>query len=326
MTLLAVRGISAGVAAIFAAIVLPCAIDAPAAEIYPARPIRVIVTFPPGGSADLITRSVQPQLEKRLGRPVIVDNRPGAGGAIGMEVVVKAAPDGYVIGVGATGALALIGTNEKLPYDPFIDLVPISGLAQSPFVLAAPIAFPGNSIADVIALARAQPKGLSIGHGGNGTAMHLTAQLVNHLAGVDITLVPYRGSGPVTQDLMAGHIPLGITDIPTAASQFAAGWIKAIGITSRDRFPAAPDIPTFAESGLPGYESIGWFGFVAPGGTPSEIVLTLNAAIVATLRDPAIREGMRAMGAEPMPGSPEDFGRFIRSESEKWAPVASRSR
>ena len=201
------------VAAIFVAMVPNGAGDALAAESYPARPIRVIVTFPPGGSTDLMARAVQPQFEKRLGQPIIIDNRPGAGGVIGVDAVAKAMPDGYVIGIGAAGALAVnVSLIEKLPYDPFTDLAPISGLAQSPFVLAAPPSFPGSSIADVIALAKAKPQSLSIGHGGNGTAMHLTAQLFNHLAGLDIALVPYRGSGPVTQDLMAGHIPLGITD------------------------------------------------------------------------------------------------------------------
>jgi tripartite-type tricarboxylate transporter receptor subunit TctC len=206
MKLVCARKKWVGIAAIYAAIALSCASDALAAESYPTRPIRLIVTFPPGGSSDLMARTVQPHLEQRLDQPIIIDNRPGAGGTIGVDAVAKAAPDGYVIGIGAAGALAVnVSLNEKLPYDPSTDLAPISGLAQSPFVLAAPPSFPGNSIADVIALAKTTPQSLSIGHGGNGTAMHLTAQLFNHLAGLDITLVPYRGSGPVTQDLVAGH-------------------------------------------------------------------------------------------------------------------------
>jgi tripartite-type tricarboxylate transporter receptor subunit TctC len=326
MKLVGVRRIGAGVAAIFAAIVLACASNAPAAESFPARPIRLIVTFPPGGSTDLMARAVQPQLEQRLGQSIIIDNRPGAGGTIGIDAIAKAEPNGYVIGIGAAGALAVnISLNEKLPYDPFTDLAPISGLAQSPFVLAASPSFSGNSIGDVIALAKTKPQSLSLGHGGIGTAMHLTAQLFIQLADLDITLVPYRGSGPVTQDLVAGHIPLGITDIPSSVSQIEARQIKVIGITSRDRFPSMPDVPTFAESGLPGYESIGWFGFVAPAGTPPDVVAILNAAIVATLRDAAIRDGIHAMGAKPMPGSPAEFGKFIRSEHEKWARVVAQS-
>lgn len=326
MKLVGMRRIWAGVAAICAAIVLLSASNAPAAESFPARPIRLIVTFPPGGSTDLMARAVQPQLEKRLGQPIVIDNRPGAGGTIGVDAIAKAMPDGYVIGIGAAGALAVnVSLNEKLPYDPLTDLTPISGLAQTPFLLAASLSFSGDSITDVIALAKTTPQSLSIGHGGNGTAMHLTAQLFNHLAGLDITLVPYRGSGPVTQDLMAGHIPLGITDIPSSVSQIQARQIKVIGITSRDRFASMPGIPTFAESGLAGYESIGWFGFVAPAGTPIEIITTLNTVIVATLRDPAMRDKLRALGAEPMPGSPAEFGTFIRSEYEKWAGVVAES-
>jgi tripartite-type tricarboxylate transporter receptor subunit TctC len=297
-----------------------------AAQTFPSRPIRLIVTFPPGGSTDTMARTLQPSLERSLGQPIVIENRPGAGGAIGVEAVVKATPDGYVIGIAGLGALAVdVILNDKLPYDPFKDIVPISGLIQSPFILAAPLSFPGNSIADVIALAKAKPATLSIGHGGNGTAMQLTAQLFNQMTGLDIPLVPYRGTGPVTTDVLAGHIPLGITDPPSAIAQIEAKRIKALAISSRARFPALPDIPTFAESGLPGYESIGWFGFVAPAGTPPEIIARLNAAIVAALADPGVLERIRLLGAVPMPGTPEEFRRFIRAEYEKWAKVVRES-
>jgi tripartite-type tricarboxylate transporter receptor subunit TctC len=296
------------------------------AQTYPSRPIRLIVTFPPGGSTDTMARALQPSLEKSLGQPIVIENRGGAGGAIGVDAIVKSAPDGYVIGIAGLGALAVdVILNDKLPYDPFRDIAPISGLIQSPFILAAPLTSSANSIGDVIALAKADAKSLSIGHGGNGTAMHLTAQLFNHMAGIDIALVPYRGTGPVTQDVLAGHIPLGITDPPSAIAQIEARRIKALAISSRVRFPALPAIPTFAESGLPGYESIGWFGFVAPARTPPEIIGKLNAAIVAALSDPAVLERIRVLGAEPMPGTPEEFARFIRSEYEKWAKVVAES-
>jgi tripartite-type tricarboxylate transporter receptor subunit TctC len=280
-----------------------------AAETYPVRPIRLIVTFPPGGSTDTMARALQPSLEKALGQPIIIDNRPGAGGAIGLDAV----------------ALAVnVSLNEKLPYDPFKDLAPISGLAQTPFILAAPLSSSVGSIADVVALAKQKPGALSIGHGGNGTAMHLTAQLFNHMTGLDLTLVPYRGTGPVTQDVLAGHIPLGITDTPSSLAMIESKQIKALAVSSRQRFPSLPDTPTFAEA-LPGYESIGWFGFVAPAGTPPEIVAKLNAAIVAALADPTVAERIRVLGALPMPGTPDEFGRFIRSEYEKWAKVVAES-
>src|SRR5215467_3943698 len=179
------------------------------AQTWPSRPIRLIVTFPPGGSTDTMARALQPSLEKSLGQPIVIENRGGAGGSIGTDAIVKSAPDGYVIGIAGLGALAVdVLLNDKLPYDPFRDVAPISGLISSPFILAAPLTSSANSIADVIALAKADSKSLSIGHGGNGTAMHLTAQLFNHMAGLDLTLVPYRGTGPVTQDVLAGHIPL----------------------------------------------------------------------------------------------------------------------
>jgi tripartite-type tricarboxylate transporter receptor subunit TctC len=292
------------------------------AQAYPSRPIRLIVTFPPGGSTDTMARALQPSLERTLGQPIVIENRGGAGGSIGTDAIVKSAPDGYTFGIAGLGALGLDALlNDKLPYDPFRDIAPISGLISTPFILAAPLSSPANSIADVIALAKADAKSLSIGHGGNGTGMQLTAQLFNHMAGIDIALVPYRGTGPVTQDVLAGHIPLGITDPPSAIAQIEARRIKALAISSRTRFPALPEIPTFAESGLPGFESTGWFGFVAPARTPPEVIAKLNAAIVAALADPTVLERIRVLGAVPMPGTPEEFTRLIRREYEKWAKV-----
>jgi tripartite-type tricarboxylate transporter receptor subunit TctC len=186
------------------------------AQGYPTKPIRIIVTFPPGGSTDVVTRAMQPHLEKRLGQPVVIENRPGAGGVTGLDAVAKATPDGYTIGLGAAGALVVnVSMREKMPFDPLTDLMPISGLAQTPFVLAAPLSFEPQTLSEVIALARQKPGALSMGHGGNGTAMHLTGQLFNQMAGVNIQLVPYRGTGPVTQDVLAGHIQLGVTDLPS---------------------------------------------------------------------------------------------------------------
>ena len=292
------------------------------AQTFPSRPIRLIVTFPPGGSTDTMARALQPWLEKSLGQPIVIENRGGAGGSIGTDAIVKSAPDGYTFGIAGLGALGIdVLLNDKLPYDPFRDVAPISGLISSPFILAAPLSSSANSIRDVIALAKADAKSLSIGHGGNGTAMHLTAQMFNNMAGIDVALVPYRGTGPVTQDVLAGHIPLGITDPPSAIAQIEARRIKALAISSRARFFAFPDVPTFAESGLPGFESTGWFGFVAPARTPPEIIVKLNAAVVAALADPAVRERVRVLGAEPIPGTPEEFTRLIRREYEKWAKV-----
>jgi tripartite-type tricarboxylate transporter receptor subunit TctC len=297
-----------------------------AAEPYPVKPIRIIVTFPPGGATDVVARVIQPHLESRLGQPVVIDNRPGAGGMIGVDAVAKAAPDGYVIAVGPMGALTVnVSLQEKMPYDTLRDLAPVSLLTTTPFVLAAPLSFQAHTVGDVIALAKAQPGALSLGHGGNGTAMHLTALLFTHMAAVNIQLVPYRGSGLVMTDVAAGHIPLGVGDMTSGLTVIRAGQVKPLGVSSATRDPSMPDVPTFAESGLPGYESVGWFGVVAPAGTPREIVLKLNEAIVSALRDPVLRERMRAVGAEPVPTTPDEFGQFIRSEIAKWAKVIAQS-
>jgi len=297
-----------------------------AADDYPSRPIRLIVTFPPGGSTDVMARAIQPYLERRLGQPIVIENRSGAGGVTGTEAVARSAPDGYTIGIGGAGALAVnLSLKEKMPYDPFTELAPISGLVKSPFILAAAPNFEPNAVRDVIALAKRKPGVIAIGHGGNGTAMHLTAQLFAHVAGIDTTLVPYRGTGPATQDLLAGHITLAITDPPTAISLIQSKQIKALAVTTRERFEAMPDLPTMDESGLPGYESIGWFGFVAPAGTPAEIIAKLNGAIVTALKDPSMLERTRSLGAIPMPFSPAEFARYIRSEYEKWAAVVAQT-
>jgi len=290
------------------------------------RPVRIILGQTAATTPDVLARIIAPRMQEKWKQPFVVENRGGAGGAIGVDAIVKSAPDGYVFGIAGLGALAVdVILNDKLPYDPFRDIAPISGLIQSPFILAAPLSFSGNSIADVIALAKAKPGSLSIGHGGNGTAMHLSAQLFNHMAGLELPLVPYRGTGPVTQDVLAGHIPLGITDPPSALAQIEGKRIKALAISTRARFFALPDVPTFAESGLAGYESMGWFGFVAPAGTPPAMIARLNGAIVAALHEPAVFERIHLLGAEPMPGTPEEFGRFIRSEYEKWGKVIAES-
>ncbi len=216
-----------------------------AAEPYPTRPIRLLISFPPGGSSDVVARAMQPHMERRLGQPVVIENRPGGGGVIGVDAVAKAAPDGYVIGLGAAGALAVnVSLREKMPYDPLTDLAPITLLAQVPFILTAPVSLPENSLREVIARAKANPEGLSIGHGGNGTAMHLTAQLLNQMGGVNVTLVPYRGSGPVAQDVVAGHVPLGVVDIPSSISLIEAGRVKALGVSTSRRVASLPDVPT----------------------------------------------------------------------------------
>lgn len=311
-----------GLCLLLAGIVQPAAAQAP----YPNRPIKWIVSFPPSGSTDVVARAMLPSLEKRLGQPVVIENRGGAGGNIGVEALAKSAPDGYSIGFAAAGALAVnVSMVEKMPFDVAKDLIPITLVGTSPFILVATPKFEVASLKDVIAAAKARPGELSIGHGGNGTAMHLTAALFNQMGGVSTTLVPYRGSGPVTADVVAGHIPLGITDGPSAIGQIRGGAVKPIAVTSLQRTPSLPDVPTFDELGLKGYESIGWYGVIAPAGTPPDIIRKLNEAFVETLREPEVIERIRSVGAEPSPMTPEQFSAFIRNETTKWAGVIKKA-
>ena len=225
------------------------------AQNYPNRPIKWIVSFPPGGSTDVVARAMLPSLEKRLGQPVVIENRGGAGGNLGTDAVAKADPDGYTIGFSAAGALTVNPSlMEKMPYNVQKDLIPITLVGTSPFLLVASPKFESQTLSEVIAAAKAKPGELTIGHGGNGTAMHLTAALFNQMGGVSTTLVPYRGSGPVTADVVAGHIPLGITDAPSAIGQIKGGAVKALAVSSLKRTPSLPDVPTFDELGLKGYE------------------------------------------------------------------------
>lgn len=299
--------------------------SSPAASAYPDKPIRLIVSFPAGGSSDAMARIVQPGLEKELGQPVVVENRPGAGGMIAIDLIAKAAPDGYTIGLGGAGAL---GTNlglQTMPYDPRKDVTPVTGIASSPFILAASSALRGKSLREIIAMAKESGQTLAIGHGGNGTLMHLTAEMLNQMAGTKIALIPYKGIAPVVNDLLGGHVALGIVDPPSAITAIESNKIATIAITSTTRFPQMPDIPTFAESGIPGFESTGWFGIVAPGGTPANVVARLNAAFVKVLKDPAVAKQIRALGSEPMPMTPTEFSQFIDKEINKWGAVVKAS-
>ncbi len=289
---------------------------------YPTKPIRFIVTFPPGGSSDLIARALVPILADRLGQQVLVENRPGAGGNIGMEVVARAAPDGYTMGLGAAGALAAnVSLYPKMPYDPVKDFAPVSNVAFVPFLLIANPSLPANNLQELVALASAKPGELMLGYGGNGTAMHLSGELFKLMAKVQLVNVPYKGSGPAAVDTMGGQLPLAMVDVASAITQIKAGRLKALAVTTSKRISAAPDVPTFAEAGLTGYEAVGWFGVVMPAGTPPNIIGRMNAELVAALTRQEIRERVIAAGAEPSPSTPEGFGALIRSEIEKWAEV-----
>jgi tripartite-type tricarboxylate transporter receptor subunit TctC len=298
------------------------ALIAGTAHAYPDRPIRVLISFPAGGSTDAMARIVQPGIEKLLGQPLILENRAGAAGLIAADAVAKAAPDGYVIGLGGTAALgSTVGFQATMSAEPRKDLAPVTGLAGSPFILAATPSLPAKSVQEVIALAKARGSALTIGHGGNGTLMHLTAAMFARAAGIKLTMVPYRGMAPVVTDLIGGHASLGIIDPPSGMAAIAAGQIRPVAMTSSKRFARMPDIPTVAESGLADFESNGAFGIVVPAGTPPDVVEKLNRAFATVLADPDVIARIRELGGEPMPMTPQAFGAFIRKEMAKWQKV-----
>ncbi len=298
------------------------AVQAQPAAAYPNKPIRVVVTFPPGGSTDAVIRMLVPRLNEKLGQQVVVDNRPGAGGNVGLAVVAKAPADGYTLGVGAAGGLAANASlYAQMPFDPIKDFKPVTMLAAIPFVIIGHPTVGARTQKELIALLKAQPGKLAIGHGGNGTAMHLTAQLFAQMADVKMIEVPYKGSGPAALDVLGGQVPLAVVDLPSALQHIKAGKLTAYAVTSPNRLPMLPDVPTVAEQGLPGYDSTGWFGVVAPAGTPASIITRLNAEITAALNDNEIKNSMRNLGVEPAASTADEFDAYIKSETLKWAKV-----
>ena len=289
---------------------------------YPSKPIKIVVTFPPGGSADAIIRILSTRLNDKLGQALVIDNRPGAGGNIGLSVVAKAAPDGYVLGVGAAGGLtANSSLYPQMPFDVAKDFQPITMLAAIPFVLVGHPSVPADNMQQLIAYAKSQPGKVSIGHGGNGTAMHLSTALFTQMTDLKMIEVPYRGSGPAAMDTLSGQIQLSITDLAAALPHIKAGKLKAFAVTSPKRLNNLPEVPTLAESGLTGYDSTGWFGLVAPTGTPAAIIQRLHTEFTAALNDEAIKTQMRQSGMEPVATSMEGLDAYIKSETQKWAKV-----
>ena len=289
---------------------------------YPSKPIKIVVTFPPGGSSDAIIRILSTRLNDKLGQALVIDNRPGAGGNIGLSVVAKAAPDGYVLGVGAAGGLtANSSLYPQMPFDVAKDFQPITMLAAIPFVLVGHPSVPADNMQQLIAYAKSQPGKVSIGHGGNGTAMHLSTALFTQMSDLKMIEVPYRGSGPAAMDTLSGQIQLSITDLAAALPHIKAGKLKAFAVTSPKRLNNLPEVPTLSESGLTGYDSTGWFGLVAPAGTPAAIIQRLNTEFTAALNDEAIKTQMRQNGMEPVATTTEGLDAYIKSETQKWAKV-----
>jgi tripartite-type tricarboxylate transporter receptor subunit TctC len=290
---------------------------------YPSKPIRLIVTFPPGGSTDAIARIFAPRLGERLGQPIVIDNRPGAGGAIGIDAVLKSPADGYSIVLAAAGALTIIVSFPNKPaYDPLKDLAPITMIGTTPFLLVSDRQM---SVKQLIDEAKANPGKLSYASGGNGTAMHLSGEMFKQMAGIDLVHIPFKGSGPAVTAAATGQPPLAVVDITSALTLLKSGRIKAVAVLSKERSSFLPEVPTLAESGVPGYESIGWFGLLAPAGTPRSIVSRLAAETASVMREADIREKLAAVALEPWVTSPDEFFTYIRAETAKWARVIKQS-
>ena len=305
------------------AIVPPAAAQAPA---YPTKPIRIVVPFPPGGATDILAREVAQKLNEAWGQQVIVDNRPGAGGNIGSELVAKAAPDGYTLEMGTVGTHAINASlYAKMPYDNVKDFVPIILVAGVPNVLEVNPSLPVNSVAELIAYAKANPGKLNFASSGNGTSIHLSGELFKAMAGVEMTHVPYKGSAPALQDLIAGQVQLMFDNLPPSLPQIKAGKLRALAVTSSVRAPALPDVPTVAEAGLPGFEASSWFGLLAPAGTSPAIVAKINAEVAKWLATPEAKENLSKQGANAAGGTPEDFASHIAAETAKWAKVVKAS-
>ena len=297
-------------------------IAAPGAADFPTRPIRLIVPFAVGGSTDALARAIAPELSNRLGRPVLVDNRPGASGVIGLDVVAKAVPDGYTIALVSAGNMIInLMLLASPPYDPARDLAPIAFIADSPVVLVANASVPANNVKELIALDRAEPGKLSFATAGNGTTQHLAGEMFNSMTGTKLVHVPYKGTGPAVTDILGGQIQLGFIDFPPVMPHLKGGRIKILAVGTGKRALGAPDVPTIAESGVPGYAASAWFGAAAPARTPAAIIARLNAEFVNVMNTPSMREFLLQQGLEAGSGTPEQFDAFVKTEKLKWGAV-----
>lgn len=306
----------------FAALVPQIAI----AQAYPAKPIRLIVPYAPGGATDIISRAAAIELSRTLGQVVTVDNRPGAGGNLGSEMAARSAPDGYTMLMTASSLHGITPfLYSKLTYDPNKDLVPVIVLAQFSNVLVVNPAVKANSVKELIALARAQPGKLAYASSGAGSSIHMSGEMFNHMLGLDITHIPYKGSGPAVTDLMGGQVQMMFDNIPSSISHIRSGKLRALATTGPKRAAALPDLPTMAEAGVPGYESGAWFGLAVPAGTPREIIDRLNAEGQKATKSPEFVKRMSDLGYEIVGGTPVQMSEMIQDEIKRWGPIVKAS-
>ena len=289
---------------------------------YPNRPIRMVIPFTPGGSTDILGRTIAQQLHQAFGQSVVVENVPGAGGSIGADRVAKSPADGYTLMMGHIGTLAVTPSlYPKLPYDPINAFDAVAWVARVPNVLVVHPSVPAKSLQELVAYAKANPTALTYGSGGNGSAAHLATEYLKLQSGAPMQHVPYKGTAPAVNDLVAGHIKVMFTGIPAVIAQLRAGQLRALAVSSPERVKMLADVPTVAESGYPGFEADQWYGVVAPAGTPKDIIAKLNKQINASLNSPELLNRLSGEGAQPTPNPPEVFAKLIKSEIERWRPV-----
>ncbi|OGA48357.1 MAG: hypothetical protein A3G24_12865 [Betaproteobacteria bacterium RIFCSPLOWO2_12_FULL_62_13] len=292
------------------------------AQSYPAKPIRIIVPYSPGGTTDILTRAVGQKLTEAWGQQIIVDHRPGASGMIGAEAAARAAPDGYTALMAYTAEIVIMpGIVKKMAYDPMRDLAPVTLGAITPMILVAHPSLPVASVKEFIALARARPGQLPYASAGNGSPAHLAFELMQRSAKIEINHVPYKGAAPALIDLIGGHVVIYFSGMPPAMPHVRAGKLRALAVSTANRSPAAPDVPAVAEAGIPGFDVPTWFGVLVPAATPKDIVAKLHAGITKALNAPDVRDRMAREGAETSPMTPEQFAAFIRTETAKFAKI-----
>ncbi len=291
---------------------------------YPDRPIKLIVPYPPGGTTDLLARTLAPRLSERLGQPILIENRAGAGGVIGSQVVAKSPADGYTLVFGSIASHGILPAIQvPPPYDPIRDFSPVSLVAITPNVLLANVAAPAKNVAELIALAKSQPGKLNFGSTSLGGSPHMSGELLKSQAKIQMVHVPYKGGAPMLVDLMGGQISYAFDNLPSSIQHIRSGKVKALAVTTAKRWPHAPEIPTMAEAGLTGYESSAWFGLLAPGNTPKAIVDLLQKQVTFILKQPEVEKIYLEQGAMPVGNSPDEFVRFISAEMLKWKTVVS---
>ncbi|THC46602.1 tripartite tricarboxylate transporter substrate binding protein [Massilia sp. Mn16-1_5] len=289
------------------------------AQAFPSKGLTMIVPFSPGGTTDILARVVGAFMAKDLGQPVVIDNRPGAGGNIGAQMVARAAPDGYTILMGTVGTHAINQSlYKKMPFDPIKDFAPVTRVALVPNLLVANPSQPFKTVKELIAYAKGNPGKVTFASSGSGTSIHLSGEMFQQMAGVEMQHIPYKGSAPALTDLLGGQTAIMFDNMPSVIGHVRAGKLRPIAVTTPTRSPALPDVPTIAESGVPGYSATSWFGILAPAATPAPVIAKLNASILKALADPEVKKKLAEQGAEPHGEKPEQFAEFIRSETAKW--------